>query len=138
MFNKSNLFHKTADTPVTRTTPRPTGSSGTSGSVLAAAEPVSAAAPAASTEVSSKPETAATESPAPVAAAEGTSESRLIVGPEAEGLFTLFALMFFLIGLALFGIGLLGEYVGRVYQQVRHRPRYLVDAILERDVAKPQ
>ncbi|WP_291995403.1 glycosyltransferase [Candidatus Accumulibacter sp. ACC003] len=56
---------------------------------------------------------------------------RLIVGPEAEGLFTLFALMFFLIGLALFGIGLLGEYVGRVYQQVRHRPRYLIDAVLE-------
>ena len=84
MFNKSNLFHKTADTPVTRTTPRPTGSSGTSGSVLAAAEPVSAAAPAASTEVSSKPETAATESPAPVAAAEGTSESRLIVGPDVK------------------------------------------------------
>ncbi|WP_291986265.1 glycosyltransferase [Candidatus Accumulibacter sp. ACC007] len=58
---------------------------------------------------------------------------RLVVGPEAEGLFTLFALMFFLIGLALFGIGLLGEYVGRVYQQVRHRPRYLIEAILEGD-----
>jgi len=58
---------------------------------------------------------------------------RLIVGPEAEGLFTLFALMFFLIGIALFGIGLLGEYVGRVYQQVRHRPRYLVEAVLEHD-----
>ena len=57
---------------------------------------------------------------------------RLIVGPEAEGLFTLFALAFFLIGLALFGIGLLGEYVGRVYLQVRHRPRYLVDAVLEK------
>jgi undecaprenyl-phosphate 4-deoxy-4-formamido-L-arabinose transferase len=57
---------------------------------------------------------------------------RLIVGPEAEGLFTLFALMFFLIGLAIFGIGLLGEYIGRIYLQVRHRPRYLVDAILER------
>jgi undecaprenyl-phosphate 4-deoxy-4-formamido-L-arabinose transferase len=56
---------------------------------------------------------------------------RLIVGPEAEGLFTLFAIMFFLIGIALFGIGLLGEYVGRVYQQVRHRPRYLVQAVLE-------
>ena len=56
---------------------------------------------------------------------------RLIVGPEAEGLFTLFALMFFLIGIALFGIGLLGEYVGRMYQQVRHRPRYLVEAVLE-------
>ncbi|MDP1651130.1 MAG: glycosyltransferase [Rhodocyclaceae bacterium] len=56
---------------------------------------------------------------------------RLVVGPEAEGLFTLFALAFFLIGLALFGIGLLGEYIGRIYQQVRHRPRYLVEAILE-------
>ena len=57
---------------------------------------------------------------------------RLIVGPEAEGLFTLFAIAFFLIGLTLFGIGLLGEYVGRIYQQVRHRPRYLVEAILEK------
>ncbi len=57
---------------------------------------------------------------------------RLIVGPEAEGVFTLFAITFFLIGIMLFGIGLLGEYVGRVYQQVRHRPRYLVDAILEK------
>jgi undecaprenyl-phosphate 4-deoxy-4-formamido-L-arabinose transferase len=46
-------------------------------------------------------------------------------------LFTLFALMFFLIGIALFGIGLLGEYIGRIYQQVRHRPRYLVEAVLE-------
>lgn len=56
---------------------------------------------------------------------------RLIVGPEAEGLFTLFAILFFLIGIALFGIGLLGEYVGRIYQQVRTRPRYLIQAILE-------
>lgn len=56
---------------------------------------------------------------------------RLIIGPEEGGLFTLFALMFFLIGIALFGIGLLGEYIGRIYQQVRHRPRYLIDAVLE-------
>jgi len=57
---------------------------------------------------------------------------RLIVGPEAEGVFTLFAIAFFLIGITLFGIGLLGEYIGRVYQQVRHRPRYLVQAVLEK------
>ena len=56
---------------------------------------------------------------------------RLIVGPEAEGLFTLFGIAFFLIGLCLFGIGMLGEYVGRLYKQVRRRPRYLVRAILE-------
>jgi undecaprenyl-phosphate 4-deoxy-4-formamido-L-arabinose transferase len=58
---------------------------------------------------------------------------RLIVGPEAEGLFTLFGVVFFLIGLALFGIGLLGEYVGRIYGQVRDRPRYIVEAVLEAD-----
>jgi len=56
---------------------------------------------------------------------------RLIVGPEAEGLFTLFGIAFFLIGITLFGIGLLGEYVGRIYEQVRERPRYVIQAILE-------
>jgi undecaprenyl-phosphate 4-deoxy-4-formamido-L-arabinose transferase len=63
---------------------------------------------------------------------------RLIIGPEAEGLFTLFALMFFLIGIALFGIGLLGEYIGRIYQQVRHRPRYLIEAVLEQQAPETQ
>jgi undecaprenyl-phosphate 4-deoxy-4-formamido-L-arabinose transferase len=58
---------------------------------------------------------------------------RLVVGPEAEGLFTLFGIVFFFIGLALFGIGLLGEYVGRIYAQVRERPRYIVEAVLEED-----
>jgi undecaprenyl-phosphate 4-deoxy-4-formamido-L-arabinose transferase len=57
---------------------------------------------------------------------------RVMFGPEAEGLFTLFGIAFFLIGITLFGIGLLGEYVGRIYQQVRQRPRYLVQAILEK------
>jgi len=56
---------------------------------------------------------------------------RLIVGPEEGGLFTLFGIAFFLIGLALFGLGLLGEYVGRIYFEVRKRPRYMVSAVLE-------
>jgi undecaprenyl-phosphate 4-deoxy-4-formamido-L-arabinose transferase len=58
---------------------------------------------------------------------------RFTVGPEAEGLFTLFAIAFLLIGIALFGIGLVGEYVGRIYEQVRERPRYLVHEVLEAD-----
>jgi len=57
---------------------------------------------------------------------------RLIVGPEAEGVFTLFAIAFFLIGVALFGVGLVGEYVSRIYDEVRHRPRYIVGSVLER------
>ncbi len=55
-----------------------------------------------------------------------------LVGPEAEGVFTLFGIAFFLIGIVLFGLGLLGEYVGRIYQQVRGRPRYLIQALLEK------
>ncbi len=64
---------------------------------------------------------------------------RLLVGPEAEGVFTLFGIVFFLLGIALFGIGLLGEYVGRISQQVRQRPRYLIQAVLEQggDAAVP-
>ena len=46
-------------------------------------------------------------------------------------------LTFFLIGLVLFGLGLLGEYVGRIYEQVRGRPRFLIDAVLEQPVAVP-
>jgi len=64
---------------------------------------------------------------------------RLIIGSEADGLFTLFAIAFFFMGVILFGIGLVGEYVGRIYQQVRARPRYVVATVLqgmpgERDV----
>jgi len=59
---------------------------------------------------------------------------RLLVGPEAEGLFTLFGIAFFLIGITLFGIGLLGEYVARIYEQVRERPRYVVREVLQRDM----
>ncbi|HZT63299.1 MAG TPA: glycosyltransferase [Burkholderiales bacterium] len=61
---------------------------------------------------------------------------RLIVGPEAEGVFTLFGVAFFLIGITLFGIGLLGEYIGRIYEQVRERPRYVIQAILERKASE--
>jgi undecaprenyl-phosphate 4-deoxy-4-formamido-L-arabinose transferase len=42
-------------------------------------------------------------------------------------------LAFFLIGMMLFGLGLIGEYVGRIYQQVRARPRYTIRAVLDRE-----
>jgi undecaprenyl-phosphate 4-deoxy-4-formamido-L-arabinose transferase len=56
---------------------------------------------------------------------------RFMLGAEVEGVFTLFALQFFFIGIVLFGIGLMGEYVGRIQQEVRRRPRYRVSAVLE-------
>ena len=46
-------------------------------------------------------------------------------------------LAFFLIGMLLFGLGLIGEYVGRIYQQVRARPRFTIGAVLERTAKEP-
>lgn len=51
---------------------------------------------------------------------------RFIVGAEVEGVFTLFSILFFFIGIIILGIGIVGEYVGRIYQEVRKRPRYVV------------
>ncbi|MRR34304.1 glycosyltransferase [bacterium] len=54
---------------------------------------------------------------------------RFIVGAEVEGVFTLFAILFFFLGIVIFGIGLVGEYVGRIYQEVRRRPRYVIRSL---------
>jgi undecaprenyl-phosphate 4-deoxy-4-formamido-L-arabinose transferase len=56
---------------------------------------------------------------------------RFVIGAEVQGVFTLFAITFFMLGVIIFALGLLGEYIGRIYQQVRARPRYLVQTILE-------
>jgi len=56
---------------------------------------------------------------------------RLILGVEwaADGVFTLFAILFIFIGAQFIGMGLLGEYIGRIYQDVRARPRYFIHQI---------
>ena len=53
------------------------------------------------------------------------------------GALTLFAITFFMLGVIIFALGLLGEYIGRIYQQVRARPRYLVQTILEQRNGEP-
>ena len=56
---------------------------------------------------------------------------RILFGSQVQGVFTLFAITFCLLGVLLFSIGLLGEYIGRIYEQVRGRPRYVVQAVLD-------
>jgi undecaprenyl-phosphate 4-deoxy-4-formamido-L-arabinose transferase len=57
---------------------------------------------------------------------------RLCYGPgwAAEGVFTLFALLFCFIGAQFFALGLLGEYIGRIFQAVRKRPPYILGDVL--------
>lgn len=50
---------------------------------------------------------------------------------ETFGVFTLFAILFFLLSVTMVGIGIIGEYVGRTYQVVRFRQRYHVKEIIE-------
>ena len=51
----------------------------------------------------------------------------------ADGVFTLFALLFIFIGAQFVGMGLLGEYIGRIYTDVRARPRYFIQTIVRQN-----
>ena len=63
---------------------------------------------------------------------------RLVYGSDwaAEGVFTLFAILFIFIGAQFIGMGLLGEYIGRIYDDVRARPRYFVHRVVGRKTEK--
>lgn len=56
---------------------------------------------------------------------------RLFIGPEVEGVFTLFAILFFLISVLIMGVGLIGEYIGRIFQSLSHRPRFIIKEMIE-------
>ncbi len=59
---------------------------------------------------------------------------RLIYGATwaGQGVFTLFAILFIFLGAQFVGMGLMGEYIGRIYQDVRARPRYFVQEVVGR------
>ena len=48
------------------------------------------------------------------------------------GVFTLFAVMFVFTGIHMIGIGVIGEYIGRLYNDVRARPRFFVERVVGR------
>ncbi len=47
-----------------------------------------------------------------------------------QGVFTLFAILFFICGFQVTALGIVGEYIGRIYTDVRARPRYFIEEIL--------
>jgi len=62
---------------------------------------------------------------------------RLVLGPESEGIFTLFAILFVFVGILIFAVGLVGEYVGRIYVEVRRRPPYIVRTVYPANGEEP-
>lgn len=47
----------------------------------------------------------------------------------AQGVFTLFAILFFFVGAQFFAFGVMGEYIGRIYREVKKRPPYTIRRI---------
>lgn len=58
---------------------------------------------------------------------------RIVMGSawSQDGVFTLFAILFVFVGVQMISVGLLGEYLGRMYNDVRARPRYFVETTYE-------
>lgn len=52
--------------------------------------------------------------------------SKLIFGNDVPGYTSLMVVMLFLGGIELIGIGILGEYIGRIYMETKQRPRYIL------------
>ena len=54
---------------------------------------------------------------------------RLTVGLYPPGFATLIVALFFFAGIQLVTIGVIGEYVGRIFEEVKRRPLYVVRRI---------
>jgi len=61
--------------------------------------------------------------------------ARLVYGAQwaAEGIFTLFAILFVFVGLQFFALGVIGEYIGRIYLEARKRPEYVIEKVHTED-----
>lgn len=58
---------------------------------------------------------------------------KLVLGESPQGFTALLVVVTFVAGVLLFFLGIIGEYVGRIYEEVKARPLYLVDRVVRSD-----
>lgn len=57
--------------------------------------------------------------------------AKLVLGQQTVGFTALILAITFLAGVQLLFLGVIGEYIGRIYQEVKHRPHYVVDRLIQ-------
>ncbi len=57
----------------------------------------------------------------------------LLLGKGVTGWFSMITVIIFFGGVQTFAIGIIGEYVGKIYVQSKNRPRYLIDTVYKKD-----
>lgn len=55
----------------------------------------------------------------------------LLIHDTVPGWFSTVLPMYFLGGIQLFSLGIIGEYIGKIYAETKKRPRYFIEKILE-------
>ncbi|EKB58862.1 glycosyltransferase family 2 protein [Bergeyella zoohelcum] len=58
---------------------------------------------------------------------------KFFFGIQEQGYASIIVSVFFIGGVQLIGIGILGEYIGRIYMEVKRRPRYIVQKLLKNE-----
>ena len=56
--------------------------------------------------------------------------AKLVLGESPQGFTALLLVVTFVSGMLLFFLGIIGEYVGRIYEEVKARPLYVVDRVV--------